>query len=72
MSLISTRNTLTPHALVASSTMRNTFAPISSRLLSKWSSSIEPQTERKLVIVRFKIALFKLATSYEALAASKT
>ncbi len=72
MSLISIRVILTPQGVVASSITDSSRALISSRLDSVSSRSIDPITVRKLVVVRFMIALYRSDTSYAALAASRT
>ena len=70
MSCNSTRFTLTPHLLVASSRIVRSFMLMVSREVKHSSNSSSPMTFRKVVCVNFSMALGKLLISYTALTAS--
>ena len=67
MSCNSTRFTLIPHLLVASSSTARNFVLMVSREVSVWSSSISPMMLRNVVCVSFSIAFGRLLISYTAL-----
>ena len=58
----STRLTLMPQGSVASSRMERILALITSRLVRDWSSSISPMMLRRVVAVRFSMALMGYST----------
>ena len=62
MSLISTRVTLTPQGMVASSTTASSLWLMASRWDSSSSISMLPITVRMLVMIRFKMATFRSLT----------
>ena len=62
MFLSSTRFTLIPHGSVATSREALIFVLIVSLDVSVWSSSRSPMILRKVVAVRFSIAMIGLAT----------
>ena len=70
MSCNSTRFTLTPHLLVASSKMVRNFMLMVSREVKHSSSSSSPITFRSVVCVSFSMALGRLLISYTAFTGS--
>ena len=70
MSCNSTRFTLIPHLLVASSRTARNLVLMVSREVKVWSSSISPMILRKVVWVNFSIALGRLLISYTLLKGS--
>jgi len=63
MSLISMRVIFTPQGAAAASTTRSSRSLISSRLDRSSSRSMEPMTERMLVMVRLMMAFSSWLTS---------
>ena len=70
ISCSSTRFTLIPHLLVASSSTARNFVLMVSRDVSVWSSSSSPMMLRNVVCVSFSIALGRFEISYTALKGS--
>ncbi len=58
----STRFTLMPQGSVASSRMERIFALMVSRLVRVWSSSRSPMMFRRVVAVRFSMAIMGCST----------
>ena len=66
----STRFTLIPHLLVASSNTARNLVLMVSREVKVWSSSISPMMLRRVVCVSFSMALGRLLISYTLLKGS--